>query len=230
MAHPQVAHLPVDHLPTVPRLKAPLSPSSASTFNLSTGTPPLSSKPPSLRWQVTRRKLAATYPIFTIHDQHAIHPETGEERPFVIVDCPSWVNVIALTPSDEVVLVSQYRHGSDNVELEIPGGMVDPGEDPLHAGQRELAEETGYEAKEWLQLGVVKPNPAFQTNLCWTYLALDAQRTQDPTPDGGEVIEVTTQPLSLIPTYIKERTIDHSLVVAAFTHLLLHTGGWKRPS
>jgi 8-oxo-dGTP pyrophosphatase MutT (NUDIX family) len=148
----------------------------------------------------------------------------------VVVDTPHWVNVVALTSEDQVVLVRQFRHGRESVTLEIPGGMVDVGESPLLAGQRELREETGYCSQHWIELGVVEPNPAFQTNLCWTYLALDVQRDSEIALDPGEVIEIELVSLSQIPQLISVGEIRHSLVVCGFFHLLQLAGGWRRPN
>ncbi len=84
------------------------------------------------------------------------------------------MNVIALTDREDVVLIRQYRHGIGEVTLEIPGGLMDADE-PLAAAKRELLEETGYRAEEWIDLGYVHPNPAIQNNRCYTFLALGAK-------------------------------------------------------
>ena len=130
-----------------------------------------------------------------------------------------WANVIALTDRDEVVLIRQFRHGTDAVTLEIPGGAVDPGETHEEAATRELLEETGHEARRWTKLGEVHPNPALQNNLCSTWLAEGAHRVCEPKLDEGEAIEVKTVRLHDIKPLIAQGEITHALVVAAFYFL-----------
>lgn len=180
-------------------------------------------------WPLIERGAATDYRIFTVRRDRRRSPRTQEVRAFSVIDCADWVNLIALTPADEVVLVEQFRHGISAPTIEIPGGMVDPGEAPLAAAQRELQEETGYVADRWIPLGVVTPNPAIQSNRCHTFLALDARPVGDQALDPGEDIEVLRAPLGEVPRWIAEGRIDHALVIAAFFHLLALTGGWRRP-
>ena len=177
-----------------------------------------------LQWRVISREAAHDYRIFGTRWICAEHPITGEVRRFVVLDPTDWVNVIALTRDDRVVLVRQFRVGAEEVFVEIPGGMVDPGEAPRDAAARELLEETGYVAREWRALGVVRPNPAIQGNRLHTFLALDAEPAHAPTPDGGEVLAVETRSLDELTEMLATGAIDHALVTAAFTHLLLATG------
>lgn len=183
-----------------------------------------------LRWPTVDEDAAhADYKIFQVSRRRAAHPHTGAVRTFSIVHCTPWVNVVALTPDDQVVLVRQFRHGTQQVTLEIPGGLVDPGEEPLAAAMRELAEETGFVAAHWEPLGVVEPNPAFQTNRLHTFLALDARCVSPQHLDPGEVIRIETMPLAEIPQRVTSGEISHALVLAGFFHLLHRTGGWRRP-
>lgn len=143
---------------------------------------------------------------------------------YYILDAPDWVNVIALTEDEHVVLIEQFRHGTRQMTWEIPGGAVDPGESPRDAAARELLEETGYTADEFILLGTVRPNPAFLTNVCHTFLGRCARRTHRPSPDPGEEIRTWEAPLKEIPRFIAEGRIDHALVIAAFQWYWLKRG------
>lgn len=147
--------------------------------------------------------------------------ETGASGNFDIIQTLNWVNVVPLTPDNQVVLVKQYRHGTDEVTLEIPGGAVHFNEDIRLAAERELEEETGYQSSDWVKLGTCHPNPAFMTNICETWLARNCELTGKQNFDDLEEIELVTVPLSDVPSMIKKGEITHSLVIAAFHYLSL---------
>jgi 8-oxo-dGTP pyrophosphatase MutT (NUDIX family) len=126
-------------------------------------------------------------------------------------------------------MVRQYRHGSGEVTLEIPGGLIDAGDTPEKAAVRELLEETGFQAREVLEIGVVNPNPALFNNRCYTFLAKDVKKIREPMPDQTEDIEVVLVPLSDISEWIRTGKIDHAIVITAFTHYFLrYPEGLKR--
>ena len=111
------------------------------------------------------------------------------------LELPDWVDVIAVTPDDRVVLVEQYRHGVRQVRTEFPAGNVDDGETPLAAARRELLEETGFVSTCWHAIGSAAVYPAAQSNRIHSFLALDARKAVDPTPDATEIIHVRDLPL-----------------------------------
>lgn len=156
--------------------------------------------------------------VFNVRRDNYFISKTNNTHDFFIIEPTNWVNVIALTDKQEIVLVKQYRYGTQTTTLEIPGGMIDEGELPQIAAQRELLEETGYEAKVWQMIGTTDPNPAIQNNKCYTFFAKDAYFTKLPELDSTEEIEVITKPFSLIPEMIQQGQITHSLVITAFYH------------
>lgn len=143
-------------------------------------------------------------------------PRTGVARRISVIDTFEWVNVVALTPEEDVLLVRQFRHGTGELSLEIPGGIIDPGEDPAHAAVRELREETGYTGRPPIHLGVVDPNPAILSNRCRTYLIEGCEKTGALELDPGEDLEVVTMPLAEISDAVQDGRITHALVVCAF--------------
>jgi 8-oxo-dGTP pyrophosphatase MutT (NUDIX family) len=170
-------------------------------------------------WITLDTEVLGSYPIFELTRSHQRSPRSGREHSFLRLDCPDWVNVIALTDLGRLILIEQYRHGTDEMTLEIPGGAVDPGESPSSTAARELEEETGYVATELVEIGRVDPNPAFQSNRCWTFLALGCRPDGEIRPDPSEEIEVVLVPLADFTTLIDRGVITHSLVVAAHDHL-----------
>jgi len=171
-------------------------------------------------WKKLDSQQISDHRIFRIRQDRSLSPRTGESHTFFVLESGDWINVIPVTPQGRVVLIHQYRHGTEEVSLEIPGGMADDG-DPslLESARRELLEETGYEAVEIVLIGSVTPNPAFLTNRCHTFLALGSRPVRSPQFDGAEDIEVEEVDLSSIPALITSRKITHALVVAAFYHL-----------
>lgn len=180
-------------------------------------------RPPQLpKWETLEVGDVTDYGVFGVRQVVRRSSRTGRPGRYQVIESPAWINVVALTEDDDVVLVEQYRHGLDLVTLELPGGMVDPGEDAAVAAARELAEETGYTGSEPVLLGSVHPNPAIQNNLCTTWLIEGVRRTAEQDPDEGEHIEVVTVARREIPNLLRQGRITHSLVVAAFHWLHLY--------
>ncbi len=171
---------------------------------------------PPKDWTVLSSRSDRSNRFLTLRTDRALSPRTGLSSDFVVFESSPWVNVIPLTPQNEVVLVHQYRHGTRTVTLEIPGGLVEDYDSPAGAARRELQEETGYVDTSLISLGTVYPNPAIQNNLCYTFLAKDVYLAGEQNLDKNEDIEVILKPLDEIPKLIREGDISHALVIAAF--------------
>jgi 8-oxo-dGTP pyrophosphatase MutT (NUDIX family) len=183
------------------------------------------SSAPLSRWEKgASRSLAATR-IFDVRGVEFRHPVRGTQREFVVIDAPDWVNVLALTPCGRLVMVNQFRYGTDAFSWEIPGGVIDRGEDPVVAGLRELQEETGYAGRSARLLGSVNPNPAIMNNRCHLVLVEDVVLTTAQDWDADEEIEVTTLPVDEVYEWAQTGRITHSLVLNA---LLLFAPHWSQ--
>ena len=166
-----------------------------------------------------------------IHESTHVHPKfrvdkcelpNGKFLDASVLELSPWANIVALTKNNEVVLIRQYRHGVQDVLWEIPGGVVEDGEEPPAGIRRELLEETGYTASEFIQVGASYPNPAFQTNTVYYFLALNAEKVTGQTLDDGEDIEVHLMPMDELIEMIRRGGFPHALMVAALFHVLAY--------
>ncbi|RNC83991.1 MAG: NUDIX hydrolase [Balneola sp.] len=172
-------------------------------------------------WNTTSERVEYTTNIFKVLKRDMVIPSENHKATFSVLEAPDWINVIALTPENDIVLVEQYRYGIEKPTLELPGGVCDGNEDPKTTCMRELAEETGYSSDEWIYLGNVSSNPAMQTNYTHTYLARNCNKTSTQKLDGNERINVHVLPLEQFLGMIGNGEIKHSLMVAAIGKFLL---------
>jgi 8-oxo-dGTP pyrophosphatase MutT (NUDIX family) len=167
--------------------------------------------PPKLRR--TRTEVAAKYRFFDVLRHEIVDADTRRVQESFTFQCADWVSVVPMTPEGDIVFVRQYRHGIDRDTLEVPGGIVDEGEDPMTAGTRELREETGYAGAPLVELGQCHPNPAFQANRHHMYLARDVRKVGEPEFDAGEYCEVVVLRPQEIDAYVRDGRISHALVL-----------------
>ncbi len=177
------------------------------------------------RWKKLGELPHAATRIFDVVRAIYRHPRREKEQDFFIINAPDWVNVVALTPDGRLVLVRQFRYGIDDFSLEIPGGVMDAGEDPVAAGPRELSEETGYVGTRARLLGSVHPNPAMQNNRCHLVLVEDARRAAALAWDDDEELETLVKPVDEVYALAAGGGITHALVLDA---LLLFRPHWER--
>lgn len=175
------------------------------------------------RWERRSVRSLAKTRVVELRGVQYFHPTRLTEREFSVIHAPDWVNVIALTATGEMVLVRQFRFGVDDFSLEIPGGVIDSGEDPVAAGLRELVEETGFGGGVARLLGSVHPNPAIQDNRCHLVVVegVTAQASMDWDPD--EEIEVVVLPVDEVYQRAYRGEITHALVLNG---LLLFAPHW----
>ncbi|MGE9290718.1 MAG: NUDIX hydrolase [Puniceicoccales bacterium] len=172
-------------------------------------------------WEVQETREVADCRVFRVITRRSRRLDDGRESDWYVVDTNDFVNVVAITEKNELVLVSQFRHGSEELSLELPGGMVDDGEDPLRAGVRELLEETGYAGEGAEIFADCHPNPAIMNNRCHYVLVRNAKLVADVDWDEHEEMEVLTLPLDEVKAACRRGEISHSLTLAALMRFSL---------
>ena len=164
-----------------------------------------------LEWREVEREQIADCRVFTVERSRAQSPIDGGMRTFYRLRSSDWAQILPITPAGEAVLVRQFRHGSQRVTLEVPAGLVEPGEDPAAAALRECLEETGYRAARAQPLGVVRPNPALFANRLHAFFAVDVELVAEIKNTGTEQTEVVLVPVAELPRMLRSGEIDHAL-------------------
>lgn len=174
-------------------------------------------------WKVVKTGPRHDYHVLRVGEDVFADPRGGEERRRVIIDADEWCNVVPLTRDGNVILIKQFRFGSRQVSLELPGGVVDRGEDPAGAVARELEEETGHRAGRIAPIGAYWSNPAHFTNRVHAFVAIDCERLHDGHPDDGEDLAIEIVPRASIASLVREGRISHALMLSSL-HLATLAG------
>jgi 8-oxo-dGTP pyrophosphatase MutT (NUDIX family) len=174
--------------------------------------------------QLARSELLETR-IFKLFAERWRSPRTGAEHTFTVISSPDWENIVAFDRQGQLILIRQFRFGTGQFTLEVPGGMVDPGEHPRDTAARELREETGYRAGRIVDLGFIYPNPAIQNNRAHMFLIEDCERIGEPDLDPGEDIELFLCSLESALRMLETGEISHALVAVALQRLGFYRQG-----
>lgn len=194
----------------------------ATKPQLTTGKTMRQSQPHN--WNIGSIEEVSQNRLFRATKAQVRNPRNGVEKEFFRLEMPPWVNILALTPENKVLLVRQFRFGTERLEWEIPGGVVESGESPLDAGIRELKEESGFAGDTAKVLGTLSPNPAIQSNTLTMVLVENAVPVAEQQLDPMEDIEVRLVDIDEMITMIKEKEIRHSFTCNALFHYFLLTG------
>jgi 8-oxo-dGTP pyrophosphatase MutT (NUDIX family) len=179
---------------------------------------------PDLRpWTRLATRILGDYRIFQLAQEDYSRPDPGRTHSFYVLFSTDWVNVVPVTPEGRVVLIRQFRPGSMEVTIEVPGGMVEPGDrDPAESARRELEEETGYTADRIVKTGAIRPNPAILRNRCHQYVAFGARPLGRTNLDEGEDCRAFEADWDEVDAMVEDGRIDHALVLNAIAFAKRH--------
>jgi len=153
------------------------------------------------------------------------HSVLGKTNDFVVLNSADWTNIIPVTKDGKILLIEQFRQGTNSITLEIPGGLIEKGEEPVDAARRECIEETGYSSDKELELlGISLPNPAFLNNKCYTFAWFDVELRHPQKFDENEEINVIPTPINEIKKMVLNGQINHSIITTAFFYFFLKYG------
>jgi 8-oxo-dGTP pyrophosphatase MutT (NUDIX family) len=170
-------------------------------------------------WERQEKALHADCRVYKILKERWSNEKEASEADFYVMEVADWAVTMALTEEGNCVLVRQFRFGTEGFSWELPAGVVDPGEDPIAGGERELYEESGYRGSKVTLLGSVHPNPAIQRNSCHFILVENARRVDAGAPGPHEFFEVEEVPLETLFSWVRDGTITHAIVHAALFYL-----------
>jgi 8-oxo-dGTP pyrophosphatase MutT (NUDIX family) len=166
-------------------------------------------------WRVLSDRILVERRWLEVHEQRVELPNGHQIDEFHLIRGPDWAGVLPLTSDGNAILVRQYRHGVGRALLELPAGVIEPGESGRAAAERELREETGYVAESWHALQVMSTEPARHTTMAHFFVALGARPSGDASPDAGELITVEPHPVAELAALIDSGEILHGVHVAA---------------
>ncbi len=168
------------------------------------------------KWKILGQETVCDFKLFKFYKRGLLNTRKNSRHNFYVLETPDWITVVPVTPGGNIVLIRQYRAGTDEVTIEIPGGVIDKKDStPEAAARRELEEETAYVTDNLTRLGAVYPNPSFMTNTCYFVLAKDVKPVGKTDFDAGEDIETIEMTPQEVKDAIRSGKIMHALTIAA---------------
>lgn len=165
-------------------------------------------------WKVLESEYLIQRPWLTARRDCVELPDGRVIPEYYVLEYPDWVNVIAITKEGQFVFEKQYRHAARKISYELPCGVMEKGESPLEAAQRELLEETGYGNGHWQKLMEIYPNPSTMTNMTHCYLATDVEKIAEPHLDATEELTVLFMSREEVKRLLDQDGIYQALMVA----------------
>ena len=167
-------------------------------------------------WKVLSAEVVYDYPPYLrVEKQKVLLPDGRRIEDYHKLVMPNFCVICALTEASDLILLRGYKHGIGRIELSLPGGFIEPNEDPLVAAKRELIEETGYSAEEWQPLGEFVPNGNYGGGQGYVFIAKKARRAQNPNSGDLEAAEVEVVKMGKVQESIRDGEISSLSLVAA---------------
>lgn len=180
-----------------------------------------------LKWETLSTKYIIKEPWATMRKDTCRMPNGTIVDDYYVLEYSDWANAVAITEDNEILLIKQYRHAADVVLLEIPGGVIDAGEDPKTAIKRELLEETGYLFEDIEQISMMYPNPSTGTNICHGFLARSGKLVQGQKLDEHEEIIVEKVSIKEVKQLLLDNKFGQALHISALFYVLVKLGEIK---
>jgi 8-oxo-dGTP pyrophosphatase MutT (NUDIX family) len=180
-----------------------------------------------LTWKVLSSEYVHRGPWATLRRDVCALPDGRVKPEYFVLEYPNWCNAVAFTEEGKVVLVRQYRHAAKIISLELPGGVIEAGEDPAEAIKRELLEETGYQFDEVEQIAVVYANPSTGDNHTYCFIAKNGKKAGRQHLDDYEDIIVEEYTLAEVKQLLAENKIAQALHCTNLFYALIKLGELK---
>ena len=180
-----------------------------------------------MKWKTLSSEYIIQKPWATLRVDNCELPDGRIAKEYYVLEYPNWANAVAVTEDGQIIMVRQYRHSGGITSIEIPGGVIENGEEPLKAIERELLEETGYAFNKFELVSTVYPNPATSNNVCFCYLATGGKKVQEQSLDEHEDISVELYPLKEVKEMLLQNKIPQSLHASGLFYALLKLGEIK---